>query len=548
MDRIKQLGGKFLILMLSFMMICSIVQIPVKAAGADIDVMFDADTVIEVEAGKSTTIKITFDKTYDNIHNLYNHWNTTGFNQDNVNYCIFTVTPGSNAIDTYDFEIMLEDTGQPPLTVIQKLKIKTGNHDITVTTDGNGTASADVSKAKNGDTVTLTATPNTGYKFKKWQSAEVFVQNNNQFVMPNKAVTVKAIFEAEPVERTATVENVEIKGVVGEAMSKNITVTLTNDELNFSTMDTSQQPTSNLPNGIELDYATSSDKKYTFTLYVSGTPTASGKGAIELTIPGTWLKSGEDLKVTSNPNAKFDITGPSATIENVEIKGVVGEAVDKDITVTLTNDELNIGNMDISKKPTSNLPAGISLGYGSSSSNQKFKISVFGTPTATGNGTLELTIPGAWLKSGKDLKVTANSNAKYDFANIKVTAGAGSTHKTGGNENMTFTCNGSLANLTGIYVDGTLLDPSNYTVKSGSTILTLKASYLNTLTTGTHTLKFQYKNDMSADTSFDIVKDDYKSGTPETGDTTTMMLSFSMLIVSGGILAILLKKRKAETN
>lgn len=452
MDRIKKLRGKFLVLTLSFMMICSIVQIPVKAAGADIDVMFDADTAIEIEAGKSTTIKITFDKTYYNIYTLSNYWNSTGFDQKNVNYCIFTVTPEVEATGTYNFAITLKDTGQTPLTVKQKIKIKNATNDITVTTDGNGTASANVSKATKGDKVTVTATPNTGYKFKEWQSDEVVVAAN-YFYMPNKAVTVKAIFEAVTVERTAT-------------------------------------------------------------------------------------------------------------IGNVEIKGVEGEAVDKDITVTLTNDELNIGNMDISQKPTSNFPNGISLGYGSSSSNQTFKISVFGTPTVTGNGTLELTIPGEWLKSGKDLKVTANPNAKYDFAKIKITAGAGSTHKTGVNENMTFTCNGGLDNLTGIYVDGALLDPSNYTVKSGSTILTLKASYLNTLAVGTHTLKFQYKNDMSADTSFDVVKvedekkppvnnpvdkndtpikDTGKINASQTGDATNIAFLMSMLVLFGGLV---IKKRK----
>ena len=162
------------------------------------------------------------------------------------------------------------------------------------------------------------------------------------------------------------------------------------------------------------------------------------------------------------------------------------------------------------------------------------------------------------LESGKDLKVTSNPNATYNFGNLEVTAGAGSTHKTGVNENMTFTCNGSLDNLTGIYVDGALLDPSNYTVKSGSTILTLKASYLNTLAVGTHTLKFQYKNDMSTDTSFEIVKaedkketpvnDTENTNTPQTGDTTNIALLMSLLVLSGGAVAFVSKKRKMATK
>ena len=72
-------------------------------------------------------------------------------------------------------------------------------HTITVNNDshGNGTASAD--SAIKGATVTLSATPNDGYRFKKWQvvSGEVTV-NNNQFTMGNSAVTIKAIFELIP--------------------------------------------------------------------------------------------------------------------------------------------------------------------------------------------------------------------------------------------------------------------------------------------------------------------------------------------------------------
>ena len=37
---------------------------------------------------------------------------------------------------------------------------------IKVTTDGNGTASADKEKALNGEEITLTATPKEGYAFK----------------------------------------------------------------------------------------------------------------------------------------------------------------------------------------------------------------------------------------------------------------------------------------------------------------------------------------------------------------------------------------------
>ena len=66
---------------------------------------------------------------------------------------------------------------------------------IKVTTDGNGTASADKEKALNGEEITLTATPKEGYAFKEWQVIRGNVEiKDNKFVMPDEDVTVKAIF------------------------------------------------------------------------------------------------------------------------------------------------------------------------------------------------------------------------------------------------------------------------------------------------------------------------------------------------------------------
>ena len=77
---------------------------------------------------------------------------------------------------------------------------------ITVTSGGNGTASASHAKAVAGTEIRLTATPKTGYHFKEWQviSGGVTI-TNNKFLMPNDNVEVKAIFEKNaPTEFTIT--------------------------------------------------------------------------------------------------------------------------------------------------------------------------------------------------------------------------------------------------------------------------------------------------------------------------------------------------------
>ena len=74
---------------------------------------------------------------------------------------------------------------------------------VTVTTDGNGTASADLTAAAAGTNISLSATPNTGYHFKEWQvvSGGVTIEND-KFTMPDGNVEIKAIFEKDAAPAT----------------------------------------------------------------------------------------------------------------------------------------------------------------------------------------------------------------------------------------------------------------------------------------------------------------------------------------------------------
>lgn len=74
---------------------------------------------------------------------------------------------------------------------------------VTVTTDGNGTASADLTTAVAGTEIALSAAPNAGYHFKEWQvvSGGVTIEND-RFTMPDGDVEVKAIFEKDAASAT----------------------------------------------------------------------------------------------------------------------------------------------------------------------------------------------------------------------------------------------------------------------------------------------------------------------------------------------------------
>lgn len=98
----------------------------------------------------------------------------------------------------------------PANDVTVKAIFELDDFNIIVQNDGNGTASASVSKAKSGDIVTLTANPSTNYVFKEWQvisGAPLTINADNTFTMPPRDVTVKAIFEIAAVEYNVTVQN-----------------------------------------------------------------------------------------------------------------------------------------------------------------------------------------------------------------------------------------------------------------------------------------------------------------------------------------------------
>lgn len=135
--------------------------------------------------------------------------------------------------------------------------------------------------------------------------------------------------------------------------------------------------------------------------------------------------------------------------------------------------------------------------------------------------------------------------------------GAGGTWQKGSNDGLSFTSDAEYADFLKVRVDGKDLDASNYTVKEGSTIVTLKAEYLNTLSVGRHTLEIESKNGI-AKTEFTITAVQTGGGTtpqepdknggdttnPQTGDSSNMMLWIALLILSGGAsLAVLYRKK-----
>lgn len=144
-------------------------------------------------------------------------------------------------------------------------------------------------------------------------------------------------------------------------------------------------------------------------------------------------------------------------------------------------------------------------------------------------------------------KCTVCGAIASDFKVI-ITAGANGSWQKGTKDGLTFTSNAAYKHFQKVQVDGKDLDASNYTVKEGSTIVTLKTEYLETLSVGKHTLAIVSETG-TATTEFTIkaaaVTDDTQS--PQTGDDSNIALWIAVLLAAGTALtgtAVYSRKRK----
>ena len=107
---------------------------------------------------------------------------------------------------------------------------------------------------------------------------------------------------------------------------------------------------------------------------------------------------------------------------------------------------------------------------------------------------------------------------------------------------LSFTANGPFDLFMELKIDGSTVAASNYTAVSGSTVLTLKESYVETLTAGKHSIKFVYP-DGEAVGSFTV--EIPTNGSATTGDEAPILLLAVMMSVSlAGALMLLERKRK----
>ena len=155
---------------------------------------------------------------------------------------------------------------------------------------------------------------------------------------------------------------------------------------------------------------------------------------------------------------------------------------------------------------------------------------------------------------GDTLKLTnIKSNIKLEVVVEKivyeVTEGANQKYTITKNNEAKFKINADfrLFDDGKVYVDNELVDPKNYTAESGSTIITLKKEFVDTLSVGEHTLKVVFNDGGEAITTFNVAKVIVPIDNPQTGDNIGFYIISGILSIVGLTGAGIYYRRK-QTN
>ena len=307
------------------------------------------------------------------------------------------------------------------------------------------------------------------------------------------------------------------------------------------------------------------DVKNTFDVITSvdggnGTITPSKIGVVE----------GNKVEITFTPNAgymidKVLVNTVETTVTGNKIELTVNE--EKEVQVSYKKIPFTVTVKDVDGATIT--PNGVvAVNYGedkeftitANSGYKLVKVLVDGTDkTADMVGdTLKLT------------NITSNINLEVVVEKIvyEVTEGANQKYTITKNNEAKFKINADfrLFDDGKVYVDNELVDPKNYTAESGSTIITLKKEFVDTLSVGEHTLKVVFNDGGEAETTFTIAKkaennnnnenntpskpedkEEMKDNgsNPKTGDNIMLYVAIaSMSIIGLGATTIVAKKKK----
>ena len=124
----------------------------------------------------------------------------------------------------------------------------------------------------------------------------------------------------------------------------------------------------------------------------------------------------------------------------------------------------------------------------------------------------------------------------------KLISGANQEWTKGSKDGLTFKVDTDINEFKKVLVDGKELKDTDYDIKSGSTILTLKSSFLDTLSAGKHQICLEFNNGTIE--AYFTVKVKETTTVPETGEQTNLYLWAMLAIASSASLLVLRRYKK----
>ena len=128
-------------------------------------------------------------------------------------------------------------------------------------------------------------------------------------------------------------------------------------------------------------------------------------------------------------------------------------------------------------------------------------------------------------------------------------------------KDLVIRADGALADFKELKIDGTVVDKAYYTLAEGSTIVTVKSAFLDTLKTGAHTLTFVY-TDGEVSASFTTVETEVPETSvttptneesnadtsPKTGDADMLIVGAFMMMALLGMIALRIGKSSVRKD
>ena len=276
---------------------------------------------------------------------------------------------------------------------------------------------------------------------------------------------------------------------------------------------------------------------------------------------------GSKVKITFTPNTGY-------MVDKVLVNGIEKTATGNEIEITV--DEEKTVEVSYKKIPftitveevtgaTVNPDGTVTVSYGD---NKDFTITAntgYKLVKVLVND-VEKTLDGNTLKLKN---ITSNMKIKVVVEKIeyKVIEGAEQTYTITEDTEARFRIDADYSLFNNkVYVDNVLVDSSNYTSESGSTIITFNKSYVDTLSVGEHTLKVTFADGGEAETTFTIAKkaennNNNENNTPskpedkegmkdngsnlKTGDNIMLYVAIASISIIGlGVITIVARKKK----